>query len=127
MAYVKTLPRTSARRVTFRMDEVLNRFMRAGVKNEFRARIIITTRCSRSISSDVSLLDSHADKFQLRGIDLLNRASLARTPVTDFFKYFFSQLLEKPIPIAEVEPASSLNNPDYRGLIGSRSPLTTLP
>jgi len=66
------------------MDDMLNRFMRAGVKNEFRAKRISTTRCSRSTSSDVPLLDFHTAKFQLRGIDLPNRGSLARAPATDF-------------------------------------------
>ncbi len=84
MAQVETLARTSTRRVTFRIDEVLNRFMRAGATNDFRAKIIGTTRCSRRIYADVSLLDFHTDKFQLRGIDLPNRASLARAPAANF-------------------------------------------
>ena len=89
MAQVQTLSRTSTRRVTFRIDEVLNRFMRAGTTNDFRAKMIVTSRCSRSLSSDVSLLDFHTDKFQLRGIDLPNRASLAGALATDFQKYSF--------------------------------------
>jgi len=43
-------------------------------------------------------LDFHTNKFQLRGIDLPSRASLARAPAANFQKYFFSQRLEKPIP-----------------------------
>jgi hypothetical protein len=71
------------------MDKAWNRFRRAGATKEFSAKIIVTSRCTQSISSDVSLLDFHADKFQLRGIEFPDRVSPARAPAANFQKYSF--------------------------------------
>jgi len=75
---------------------------------------------------DVPLLDFHTEKFQLRGISPTRKTSLAKASAKNIKKIFFSQELEKLIPITEMERASSRNNPEHSVLSGSPSPVTTL-
>jgi len=66
------------------MDEMSQRFTGARETNQFCATIMVMRRCSRKVFQDVSLLDFHSDKFQLRGIGLTKKRSLARAPAKIF-------------------------------------------